>query len=177
MSVWLLTFEPCTNYDTIGVWSGQYLLEVEARGLARALSKPADTPVWSQYFVCFESSDTLSNRRVAVGVLPVHRKHALGGVSTEYMYVCTSWKRHHEGAGSSCSPPSVNFTTAHDATFGNAVILILLRFGVEKLGTVFHGPGDLGLSPNTSVFGVLALDADGAIDGASMPRVLESPRS
>ena len=98
-------------------------------------------------------------------------------VSTEYMYVHTSWKRHYEGAGSSCSPPSVNFTTAHDATFGNAVILILLRFGVEKFGTVFHGPGDFGLSPNTSVFGVLALEADGAIDGASMPRVLESPRS
>ena len=56
---------------------------------------------------------------------------------------------------------------------------MLLLFGVEKFGTVFHGPGDLGLSPNTSVFGVLALpvDADGAIDGASMPRVLESPRS
>jgi hypothetical protein len=71
----------------------------------------------------------------------------------------------------------LRLTSSQDPILGNAVILSLLRFGVEKFGTVFHGPGDFGLSPKTSVFGVPAPLAVGEIDGASMPNVLESPRS
>lgn len=59
-------------------------------------------------------------------------------------------------------------------TRGRAVMLLVRRVGVEKLGTVFQA----GLSPNWSVFGVPEDRAiDDTIDGASAPSVLESPLS
>lgn len=54
---------------------------------------------------------------------------------------------------------------------------MLLRFGVEKFGTLLRGGVAAGLSPTASVIDAPSPEADGAMDGASMPSVLESPRS
>jgi hypothetical protein len=50
-------------------------------------------------------------------------------------------------------------------------MLLLRLVGVEKFGTIFEVL--TGLSPNESVLGELTL-ADVAMDGASIPSVLES---
>jgi hypothetical protein len=64
--------------------------------------------------------------------------------------------------------------SAQGFSCGRAVKLLLCLVGVEKFGTTFRVL--TGLSPNESVLGVLAL-ADVAMDGASIPSVLESPLS